>query len=450
MGTRGITLLSLVFLLGCNRSPSPAPQAATPSEEEKKTPVVHVVRPERTVLHCEVSQPGAIQAFEETPVFAKIAGYVKTWKVDIGDTVRKDQLLAELSVPEMNVELERKEALIVQADEEIDQARKAAVAAEAAFKSAEAHIKEAEAGQERAEADVKRTRSQSERLSRAGQGGVIDRESVDEIRLGYDAARAGLRQAEARVLTARTQRDEARAKWDKARADVRVAESSAGVARKDRDYVRANLEYTRLTAPYDGVVTDKRINTGEFIQAATGEKGKLLYVVHRTDRVRIFVQVPESDADWVHRGATAILHIPALRGPALTGSVARTAWALEHGTRTLRAEIDLPNPDGRLRPGLYVYATLRTDLADVRTLPRSAVATEGDVTRGYQTYCYQVEGGKVRRLSIELGAGDNERVEVLRKQTRPGGPWEAFTGEEEIVRGNLKEVRDGQRVTTSR
>jgi RND family efflux transporter MFP subunit len=420
-----------------------------------------VVTPERTVLHREVSQPGAIEAFEETPVFAKIAGYVKTWKVDRGDRVRKDQLLAELSVPEMNVELEQKEALIVQADEQVEQARKAATAAEAAFKSAEAQIREAEAGQERADAEVKRTRSQSERLTRVGESGLLNRESVAEIRLGYEVALAGLHQAEARVQSSRATREESKATWDKARAGVRVAEAHASVARKNRDYVKTQLEYTRLTAPYDGIITDRRINTGDFVQSATAGIQRPLYVVQRADLARIFVQVPESDADWVQKGATATLRIPALRGLALRGTVARTAWALQQDTRTLRAEIDLPNPPltppargggegGILRPGLYVYATLKTDLPDVLTLPRSAVATEGDVTRGYQTYCYQVQDGMVRRLSIELGAGDSERVEVRRKRTQPGGPWEQFTGKEEIVQGNLKEIRDGQRVTTSR
>ena len=125
-------------------------------------------------------------------------------------------------------------------------------------------------------------------------------------------------------------------------------------------------------------------------------------------------------------------------------TVARTSWSLDPTTHTLRVEIDLPNAGGPLRPGMYAYASLTTDLADVLTLPRSAVATEGDVTRGYQTYCLQVEDGKVRRLPIELGPGDGERVEVCRKQVRAGGLWEPFTGSEQIVRGNLSQVRDGQ------
>ncbi|HEY7158698.1 MAG TPA: efflux RND transporter periplasmic adaptor subunit [Gemmataceae bacterium] len=438
-------LLSLVLLLGCGRSPPPPPQAS----EEKATPTVRIVRPERAAIHREVSQPGAIQAFEETPIFAKIAGYIKEWKVDIDATVRKDQLLAELSVPELEVERQQKEALIRQADEQVEQAQKAATAAEAAFHTAEAQIKEAEAGQDRAEADVKRTRSQSERLARAGQGGVLDRESVEETRLGYEAALAALRQAKARVQTAHALRNEGKAKWDKARTDVRVAEASAGVARKNGDYVQTQLDYTRLTAPYDGVVTQRHVNTGDFVRAATSSKEGPLYVVRRTDLLRIFVQVPESDTDWVRKGVAARIRVPKLSGQTFNGTVARTSWAVDPDTRTLRAEIDLANPDGRLRPGLYVHATLSAELADVLTLPHSAVATEGEVTRGYHSYCYQVKDGEARRLPLELGVRDNARVEVLKKQPRPGGSWESVTGEEEIVQ-NVKDVRDGQRVRVDR
>jgi hypothetical protein len=78
------------------------------------------------------------------------------------------------------------------------------------------------------------------------------------------------------------------------------------------------------------------------------------------------------------------------------------------------------------------------------------VVTEGDVLRGYQSFCYLVEEGKARRLPIELGAGDRERVAVLRKQSRSGGQWGPFTGKEEIVQSNAKEVRDGQDVQVDR
>jgi RND family efflux transporter MFP subunit len=438
--------LALVAVLlaagGCHR----APADSSPPEAQAASPplTVAIVHPQRTTLHREVSQPGHSEAFEETPIFAKVAGYVAKWNVDRGDRVSKGQVLAQLAVPELEEELRQKEALIEQSDAQIEQARKAAAAAEAAFHRAAAGVKEAEASRERAVAERKRSRSQYDRLTRAGQGGAIERESIEEARLAAESAEAGLRQAEARIQTAQAQRDENRAHWDKARADVQVAQSNRKVAGKNRDMVKAQVQYLRLTAPYDGIVTERHVNTGDFVQAATAGTGKPLYTVRRTDLLRIIVQVPETDADWISKGVSARLRIQA---ETLTGEVARTSWSLEQTTRTLRAEIDLQNPEGRLRPGTYVYATLTAELSDVLTLPRSAVRTEGEVTRGYATYCYQVENGKVRRLLIELGPGDATRIEVRKKQTREGGPWEPFTTDEAIVQGNLAEVRPGQTVT---
>jgi multidrug resistance efflux pump len=308
------TALVPLAAAGCQRTPAAAPAASEGAAGKEGPPSVRVVTPQRTTIHRSVSQPGAIQAYEETPIFAKIAGYVEKWNVDIGARVHKGQVLAVLSVPELEVELLQKEALIEQGTELVELARKSAAAAEAAFKSAEAQINEAEASKERAVAERKRLHSQYQRLARAGRNGVITRESSEESRLRYEAALAGVRQAEARIRSAQANRDEYHARWDKAEADVRVAKANLEVARKNRDYVKAQLQYTRLTAPYDGVVTQQHINTGDFVQLATAGKGRPLYVVQRRDKVRIFVQVPEADAEWVRQGAEAQIRVQALRG----------------------------------------------------------------------------------------------------------------------------------------
>jgi multidrug efflux pump subunit AcrA (membrane-fusion protein) len=135
--------------------------------------------------------------------------------------------------------------------------------------------------------------------------------------------------------------------------------------------------------------------------------------------------------------------------------VKRTSWSLDPATRTLRAEIDLPNPGGRLRPGLYAVATLSVDLPDLLTLPRTALVTEGDVTQGYRTWCYQVEGGKLRRLFVETGMSDRERIQALKKLVRPAGTrkaprWVDFSGREEIVRDGVKDLMEGQEVKVVR
>src|SRR5262249_21966960 len=162
------------------------------------------------------------------------------------------------------------------------------------------------------------------------------------------------------------------------------------------------LAYTKLTAPYDGVVTRRHINTGDFVQPATGAKGEPLYVVERRDPVRVFVEVPEADAGWVGKGAQARVRVPVLQGPGLAGEVARTSYALDGTARTLVAEIDLPNPNDRLRPGMYASASITAEHPDALTLPAAAVLTQGDVTQGYQSFCFLVDDGKVRRTPVQL------------------------------------------------
>src|SRR2546421_2943421 len=105
------------------------------------------------------------------------------------------------------------------------------------------------------------------------------------------------------------------------------------------------------------MVPSRTVDPGRLLPAASAE-GEPLFVVAMIDPVRLFIDVPESDAALSVPGMPASVRVPSLGGTALTGEVARTAWALDPKTRTLRTEIDLPNRDGRLRPGMYTYATL--------------------------------------------------------------------------------------------
>jgi HlyD family secretion protein len=442
--TRFWVLAAMLFAaIGCQRAPSEQPSAA--SGDDKPAATVAVVYPEQASIHREVSNPGFIEAFEETPVFAKVSGYVKEGWKDIGAKLRKGEILAELSAPEMVDELEQKESLIEQAETGIAQAREASRAAEAAYHSAVSQVAVAEANRLVLLKRQDRTQKQYARLQRMASA-VLDREQVEEAQLGYETAKASVVEAEAKIKAAQALCDEAKAKWSKAVADLRAAEIHRKVAEKNRDYAKDLVGYLKLTAPYDCIVTQRHVKTGDFVQMPNNGQGKPLYIVHRMDRMRIFLQVPESDAAWIEEGVAASIRVPKLQGWTFSGRVSRISWSLDAATRTLRAEIDADNPDGRLRPGMYAYVTLSADSPGVLTLPRSAVATEGDVTRGYQSYCYQVEDGKARRLTIGLGSGDSKRVEVLRKRARPEDAWEEFNGSEQIVQGNLSELHPGHAV----
>jgi RND family efflux transporter MFP subunit len=368
---------------GCKEEPSAsAKESGKPADS--KASDIKVIHPEKRDVRREIERPGYnVLPFERTPLHAKIAGYVSKWNFDIGDAVRKDEVLAELYIPEMTVELKQKEAGVRQAGSE---------------------IKQAEAALLRAKAELDRSKSQYERMERVGQSGVLDKEQVDETRLGYEAARAAVVKAE---------------------ADIEVARVRLQVAEADRDHVQTLLQYTQIKAPFDGIVTRRTINTGDFVQPPGAGKGDPLYVVDRIKPVRVFVDVAELDAVWVSEGDTVLLRAQALPGQLFKGTLTRTSRSMDRQNRNLRTEIDLPNADGKLLPGMYMTATVIVEHKNVWALPAAAIVTEGD-----QNFCYRMENGKPVRASIQVGLRGKDAVEILGIDSEPG---QAVTGQESIV-----------------
>ncbi|CAN5424140.1 efflux RND transporter periplasmic adaptor subunit [soil metagenome] len=423
---------------GCRQPSSSSP--ATPAQAPTRS--VTVVKPERKTIRREIAQPGLIQAFERTPIVSRIPGYVLKWNVDIGDPIHKDDVLAELWVPEMVSELQLKAELV-------QQARKALAMTKAQVATAKAQVQEAEAGLSRAEANNNYWKNQSARFTSLVKDSVLDKQTQEDTLNQFRSAGAALAESRAKIDSAKAMQQEKERAQDKAEVDILAADADR---RRQADLV----SYAKLTAPYEGIVTQRNINTKQFVQPATTTAGDVLYVVERTDTVRVFVQVPETDSDWVHNGTPATIRVQALQGEEFKGKVTRTAWSLNQVSRTLQTEIDLPNPDlpktgRRLRPGMYVYATIGAEWPNLLTVPASAVVTEGDVNIGYKTFCYLVENGHVKRTQIETGARNAQLVEVARKRapgSKPGNPtqWEGFAGSEEIVQGDLSGLQDGQSV----
>jgi HlyD family secretion protein len=405
---RGVAMATAVSAVlglttGCAQSPA---TGTLPGRQARAEPVVHIIKPERRAIRHSIEQPGFnVEPFQETPLFAKISGYVTRWdpKYDIGQSVREGEVLCELYVPEMIVQLQQKEAAVRQARAQIEQARAALATAQA---------------------QMERSRSQFERLSRVGE--AVDRESIDETRLAYQAAQAGV---------------------SKARADVDVAEAQLGVAQAGHDFVQTMLQYAKVRAPFNGVITRRHVNNGDFVQpAGTGSKGLPLFVVDQLDPVRVFVNVPGADAPWIRDGDPVGLRLEGAGGTSLQGTVTRNARSLDPQARTLRTEIDLPNPEGKLMPGMYVQATITVQHTNVWTLPTGALITHGD-----QTLCYRLDEGKAVRMPVQVGLQGGGLAEVIKKQAKPapGGSqasWEPITGGEAIIANDPDLLHDGQPV----
>jgi RND family efflux transporter MFP subunit len=312
--------------------------------------------------------------------------------------------------------------------------------AKARVATAAALVKEAQAGVPRAEYNHRYWRLYYDRLSKLE--APLEMQVKDETWNQLQSAAAAQKEAEAKVETAQASVREADAVRKKAQVDI-------GAAEADRDRLAALLSYARLPAPYDGVVTRRNINTDDFVQPPTGGKGEPLYVVERRDLLRVRVDVPETDAAWVNKGAKAVVRVQALRDQEFTREVARTSYSVDRTARTLGAEIDLPNPQDRLRPGMYAIAVITAEHRAALALPAAAVLTQGDVTQGYQRYCFQVREGKAERMLVQVGLSDGKFVEVLRKQQKAGKggseQWEDFTGAEDIA-AEAASLTDGQSV----
>jgi RND family efflux transporter MFP subunit len=418
-------------LAGCER-----PSAATTAQAEPKgggPPVarVEVVRPERRTVRRVTEQPGQIEACEVTPVHAKIGGYARTVAVDIGDRVKQGQVLAELAVPEFEADVQRKHAAIAQAEAKRTQAEAAVEVAQAALASAEAKVAEAQAGIKKDEAEMARWQSEYARARQLVSERAVTGSVVDEARSRAQAAEAARDATRAQVHSAESARTQARALLDQARSDVVAAASGVEFARADARYAEALFGYARIVAPFDGVITRRHVDTGHL--TTPGAHGEPLFVVARFDLVTIAVDVPELYAPAVGPGDPVSIRLQALDGRTLKGQVTRTSWALDPRARTLRVEIDLPNPDGTLLPGLYAYATVvAEEHADVLTIPATALVREGS-----QVFCVTVRDGRATRRAIRMGLNDGTHAEIL----------SGLDGGESVVKANAASLVDGQPVT---
>ena len=435
--------VSAVVAIGCAGSTPPKDSGQNPASEVS----VKTTHPKRQSLAQVVEQPGRIDAYEQAPLFAKVTGFVDKVNVDIGAKVHKGDVLAELSLPEMDKELLQKKAAVALAQSEIEQAEKAVKAAEAVYQTAQSLVQEAQFAAKRAQADLELWQSQYARMEKLARGKVLEEQERDEAMNQVKSATAGVGLANAKIQSAEANQREMKAKLEKAQADVDAARSRRRFAEADQARIEAWLAYTKIPAPFDGVVSERHVDPGHFLQpgmSGGANKTQPLFIVARADSVRVFVDVPETDAVSVKKGLSATIRIQALGEADYKGEVAGVSWTLDPAQRTMRAEIDMKNPNGELRPGMYAYASIPMQRPEVLTLPIAAV-----LTRDNQAVCFCVENGKAVRTPLHLGFRAGGVVEVLKKQTSQANGekrWENLTGQEEVILTDVGNLTDGQPV----
>jgi RND family efflux transporter MFP subunit len=430
---------------GCSKT-SPAAQPAA----KDQAPVTKVVHPQRGTVRRTIEQPGYIMAIEHTPIYARISGYVSEVCVDMNSAVAKGQVLARIAVPEMEQDVLQKKALLEQAKAMLVQAQAGAASAAAIVEAAQAMIVEAQSELMRVNAELEFRKVEHQRYVQLRKDNAIRSELVDEKQNQLLAAESALTSANAKISTARANLKVEQAKYVKAQADVGGATAGINVAESNVEQARIMLAYREIVAPFDGIVTERNVHTGHLVKSGQTGNAEPMFVLVRSDRVRIFVEVPEGDAESIRpesqragHGTIVHLRVQASTLKEIEAPVTRTSWALDPANRTLRVEIELPTAATDLRPGMYAYASFTIEHAGAWCLPASSIITRDD-----GNFCYRVEHGKALLTPVRIGVRDKDLVQVLKQQKRHSADasWDDFQGSEQIVLANSGTLTDGQPV----
>ncbi len=343
--------------------------------------------------------------------------------------------------------------------ERVALAKEVVEVAKANVAAAEARLAEAEAILDKYQAEVDRWDTQVKRLTREVAQTVVAPRILFESTNQLKSSIAALDKAKATIKRAKAELLGAQARLEKAQVDVRVAEATLKVAENEEKYAKAWVDYLTLNAPFPGVISARNANTFDFVQPTTGDPTAYylspdvspsgaaapIYVVDRLDIVRIFLDIQERDANFVKIGTKASVLARAYRDTELPATVTRTSWALNMKSRTLRAEVDLSNPEGQLLPGMYAYVKVIIERPDVQALPLKALVHSGE-----RTFCWLYESGKAVRTEVETGVSDDKWIEVSNRRPpvppeapSDSVPWTPIDGTEQVILGDLSALTDG-------
>lgn len=303
-------------------------------------PSVEVVHPAVEPPQSDLQLPSTLQAYIESPIYARTNGYVGHWYKDIGARVKKGDLLAEIETPEIDQEL-----------------------------------MQAKAARDQAEAQLQLARTSAKRWENLQKMDAVSQQETDE-------RSSGLVQGEANLNAA-----------------------SANVRRLEQ------LEsFKHIYAPFSGVIPKRNTDIGSLVNAGNTGPNQELFVIAQIDPIRIYVNVPETDSPSIHPGVHADIEVSELIGARFTGSVVRTADAIDPTTRTLNTEIDVPNPQGRLLPGSYAQVHFQlTQQVQRLTVPANALLFRAEGPRA----AVVDPDDKVRLRPVAIGRDFGSTIEIL-------------------------------------
>jgi RND family efflux transporter MFP subunit len=358
-----------------------AQAAATAQRHRDFVPSVQVMPVRSSGDKMSVEWPGTTEAFEAANIFARASGYIDKRNVDIGDHVKAGQLLAQVTAPELDHQIAQAEATLAQM--------------QAAFRQAQANKDLAQVTWGRD--------------SKLVQEGWVTKQQGDTDRLTLQAQEGAL---------------------DVAQANIKAEQAQLMVLRQQK-------AYQSIVAPFDGVITQRNIDVGSLVQA-DATSGTFMFTIMHSDVIRIQLYVPQDEALGLSPGVAAVVSVPELPGRSFPGTVTRIATALQPGTRTLLTEIDVPNPDQALTPGIYCTVELQIP----RKTPSLIVPSEAIIFNREGLSVAVVENGvahirkitEVRDLGtvIEVSEGVKDGDQVILNP-----PVDLTDGHKVIIRNTL-------------
>jgi HlyD family secretion protein len=370
-----VPVLGLLGLGGYLHWRTYAAAAETKQDQDDFVPQVRTAIAQKLDTPVDLILPGQTEAFDAANLYPRATGYVAERRVDIGSRVHKDDLLVRIEAPDLDQQL-------TQAQAQLGQNQAAVLQARAQVQSAQANTKLA---------DVTKYRE----TTLANQGWET-KQNADNATANASVQTAGIANAEAGVAVAL--------------ANLKAQQASI-------DRLQALTAFEQVKAPFDGVITARTVDTGDLLtQDSLG--GNPMFSIVRDDVLRIVVSVPQSSAIGIHDGVQARVTVPEMPGRIFKGRVARSAVALQPSSRSMRTEVDVPNPDHVLRPGLFVDVTFSIprqtpavvvpDAALVFNAAGLQVATVGaDNAIHFQKVTIYRDFGTTAELRDGLAGGEN-------------------------------------------
>ena len=387
----GMRVLALPLILGfggCNHQQQTAPAAA----QADSAPTAPVAVATESKLANTFTAAGEFLPYQQVELHAEVAGYLKSIRVDIGDHVKKGEVLATLDIPELDAQV---------------------LGAKAGVRQTNQRIAQAKSGVERAKADyvVDHLTAQRLRKASAAQPGLIAQQELDDADAKEQAAAA---QVEA------------------SKSALAAAQEGLQVANATSQQYTSMANYSHITAPFNGVVTWRYADTGALIQAGTSNSNSMPVVkIAQVDVLRLRVPIPESLVAHIKDGDTATIRVDALHRT-IQGKVTRATGALDESTRTEQVEIDVKNPDGSIQPGMFGTVDFAIRNAEGLTVPITAVETGTG-----QPYVLQVDAnGIVHQQNITEGLVTASLIEVS-SGLKPG---------DKVITANLGNYSNGEHV----